>query len=77
MINKEINKMIEEAKATMSPEQFEKFREQRKNELVLEMVALRERARFSGDMVTVTKCTAFLNKAMIQAAAEDLANVMQ
>ena len=77
MINKEINKMIEEAKATMTPEQFEKFREQRKNELVLEMVALRERARFNGDMETVAKCTAFLNKAMMQAVADDFANIMQ
>ena len=61
----------------LTPEQFEEFREQRKNELVLQMVALREKARFSGNMEVVAKCTAFLNKAMMQAVVDDLAKVMQ
>tara|TARA_Y100001937_G_scaffold125154_1_gene191368 strand:- start:375 stop:608 length:234 start_codon:yes stop_codon:yes gene_type:complete len=77
MSNNEINQIIQEAKEKLTPEQFEEFREQRKNELVLEMIALRERARFSGDMKTVAECTAFLNKAMMQAAVDDLANIMQ
>ncbi|MEL0015679.1 MAG: hypothetical protein VW715_10730 [Rhodospirillales bacterium] len=77
MSNNEINQQIQEAKATMTPEQFEKFREQRKNDLVLQAITLREQARFNGDMETVAKCTAFLNKVMMQAVVDDLANTMQ
>ena len=77
MSNNEINQLIQEAKEKLTPEQFEEFREQRKNELVLEMVALRERARFNGDRETVAKCTAFLNKAMMQAVLDDIEKVMQ
>ena len=77
MSNNEINKMIEEAKEKLTPEQFEKFREQRKNELVLQAITLREQARYHGDMETVAKCTAFLNKAMMQAVVDDFAKIMQ
>jgi len=77
MSNNEINQQIQEAKEKLTPEQFEEFREQRKNELVLEAIALRERARFSGDTETVAKCTAFLNKALMQALVDDFANIMQ
>jgi len=77
MSNNEINQQIQEAREKLTPEQFEEYREQRKNELVLQMVALRERARFSGNMETVAKCTAFLNKAMMQAVVDDFASIMQ
>ena len=77
MSNNEINQLIQEANEKLTPEQFEEFRGQRKNELVLEMVALRERARFNGDRETVAKCTTFLNKAMMQAVLDDIEKVMQ
>ena len=75
MSNNEINQQIQEAKAKMTPEQFEEYREQRKNDLVLQAITLREQARYHGDMETVAKCTAFLNKALTQALVDDFAAI--
>ena len=77
MSNNEINQQIQEAREKLTPEQFEEYKEQRKNDLVLQAITLREQARYHGDMETVAKCTAFLNKVMMQAVVDDLANTMQ
>lgn len=78
MIDKETIKQEIQAKlAAMPPEQREEYRKQARDRLVLQAVTLREQARFRGDTQTVKDCTAFLNKAMAEAAADDLTAAMR